>query len=190
MLCNATFKEYCSLQKHYLPMYRNAKESVNPSPETKRSSLTQEENSVEWRKNGWMLFPEFCFLIQGYIQRCISQGFLMPDVSFLDQWSMIATWVLIDLPLSVRFLMFSFPPFLPCIRFWRRKKTFLYFIMDLPLSVSEKCPHEIAVWLDLAISTGRSMSFNCNIGQPLSFPLSSPMSKMVTKLFENLPMEA
>ena len=132
MLCNATFKEYCSLQKHYLPMYRNAKESVNPSPETKRSSLTQEENSVEWRKNGWMLFPEFCFLIQGYIQRCISQGFLMPDVSFLDQWSMIATWVLIDLPLSVRFLMFSFPPFLPCNRFWRRKKTFLYLLWIYP----------------------------------------------------------
>ena len=40
MLCNVQGIQ----QKHCLPKYRNAKESVNPSPETKRSSLTQEEN--------------------------------------------------------------------------------------------------------------------------------------------------
>ena len=92
----------------------------------RKKTFCQFNQRCQWRKNGWMLFPEFCFLIQGYIQRCINQGFLMPDVSFLDQWSMIATWVLIDLPLSVRFLMFSFPPFLPCIRFWRKKDIFVF----------------------------------------------------------------
>ena len=40
MLCN--FQGI--LQKHCLPKYRNATESVNRLPQTKRSSLTQEES--------------------------------------------------------------------------------------------------------------------------------------------------
>ena len=103
----------------------------------RKKVFCQFNQRCQWRKNGWMLFPEFCFLIQGYLQRCINQGFLMPDVSILDQWLMIATWVLIDLPLSVRFLMFSFPPFLPCIKCWREKNKFrrekkdIYFCISL-----------------------------------------------------------
>ena len=88
MLCNVQGIQ----QKHCLPKYRNAKESFNPSPETKRSSLTQEENFLpvqpavsveeEWMDVvSWILPPDTRIYSKMYLS-----GF--PDARCLFSWSM------------------------------------------------------------------------------------------------------
>ena len=75
-----------------------------------------------------------------------------------DQWSPPVSWLIYPCPSD--FSCFHFLHFFHASGFGEEKKTFFYFIMDIPLSVSEKCPHEIAVWLDWIILTDRSKSFH------------------------------